>query len=75
MGKVLEKLELKGLVFRARNPSDGRSIRTGITNRGNTLLRRIDQTAGASAESAGSAEQNLRTALITLIARLEATPA
>lgn len=75
MGKVLKKLELKGLVSRVRNTCDGRSIRTRITERGNTVLRRIDSATDASAQSAGPAEQNLRTGLITLITRLEATPA
>jgi len=74
MGKVLEKLEVKGLVSRARNTWDGRSIRTRITERGTTLLRKIDRMTEASAESAGLSDQVLRNQLITIITRLEATP-
>ena len=75
MGKILEKLELKGLVSRARNTRDGRSIRTRITERGKTVLRRIDHMNGASTESAGLSDQVLRDGLITIITRLEATTA
>ena len=75
MGKILEKLELKGLVSRARNTRDGRSIRTRITERGKTVLRRIDHMNGASTESAGLSDQVLREGLITISTRLEATPA
>ena len=75
MGKVLEKLELKGLVSRARNTCDGRSVRTRITERGKTVLRRIDRMTGVSVESAGLSDQILRNGLIAIITRLEATPA
>lgn len=75
MGKVLEKLELKGLVSRARNTWDGRSIRTRITKRGKTVLGRIDQMAKVPAETAGLSEQILRNQLIAIITRLDAAPA
>ena len=75
MGKILEKLELKGLVARARSTRDGRSIRTRITERGKTVLRRIDRLNGAPAGSAGPSDQVLRDGLISIITRLEAGPA
>jgi DNA-binding MarR family transcriptional regulator len=75
MGKVLEKLELKGLITRVRNTWDGRSMRTRITERGNTVLRRIDQMTVETAESAGLSDQILRKELIAIITRLQATPA
>jgi DNA-binding MarR family transcriptional regulator len=74
MGKVLEKLERKGLVSRRSSKRDGRSIRTRITERGNNLLGRIELMDGTAAESAGPADQRLRDALITVINRLDATP-
>jgi DNA-binding MarR family transcriptional regulator len=75
MGKILEKLELKGLISRVRNRWDGRTIRTRITERGTTVLQRIDQMPGARDESAPISDQALRDGLITIITRLEAAPA
>lgn len=74
MGKILEKLEIRGFVSRDRDSLDGRTIRTVITGRGDRVIRRIDQMAEATTRSAGSVDQNLRSALITLIASLEVTP-
>lgn len=74
MGKILEKLEIRGFVSRDRDSLDGRTIRTVITGRGDRVIRRIDQMAEATTGSAGSVDQNLRSALITLIASLEVTP-
>jgi DNA-binding MarR family transcriptional regulator len=75
MGKVLEKLEVKGLVSRARDKWDGRSIHTRITAQGNSLLRRIDEMAGGSLESAELSDQVLRDRLMNLITTLEPAPA
>ncbi|MEQ4518175.1 MarR family transcriptional regulator [Pseudarthrobacter sp. B907] len=72
MGKVLENLERKGLVSRRCTTHDGRSKRTRITERGNKVLRRIEHLAGPPVEPA---DQLLRNALISIIARLEAAPA
>lgn len=75
MGKILEKLEVKGLVSRVRNTLDGRSMRTHITNRGQTVVQKIDQTRGTVAGSTGSADRVLREQLIAIITRLGPAPA
>jgi DNA-binding MarR family transcriptional regulator len=75
MGRILEKLELKGLVSRARDTMDARSIHTRITARGQTVVRNIDQMREAAAESAGLSDQVLRDQLIAIINRLGPTPA
>ena len=75
MGKVLAKLELRGLVIRARNSADQRAIRTHITQRGRTLLESIDQLSESSTESGGVSDQILRQHLISIISRSRATPA
>ncbi|MBG6215605.1 DNA-binding MarR family transcriptional regulator [Arthrobacter sp. CAN_A6] len=75
MGKVLEKLELKGLVLRARDTWDGRAVRTRITSQGNTILRRMDQITEAPTGSVGPSDRELRDALITIITTLKATSA
>ncbi|MFJ6003453.1 MarR family winged helix-turn-helix transcriptional regulator [Arthrobacter sp. NPDC092385] len=75
MGKVLEKLEVKGLVSRARDTLDARSIRTRITARGQTVVESIDQMRGAAAESAKMPDQVLRNQLIAIINRLGPAPA
>jgi DNA-binding MarR family transcriptional regulator len=75
MGRILEKLEVKGLVSRVRDTLDARSIRTRITTRGQTVVRNIDQMREAAAESAGLSDQILREQLITIIKRLGPTPA
>lgn len=75
MGKVLEKLELKGLISRTRNTWDGRSIRTRITGEGTAVLQSIDQLAETSAQAAGLSDQALRNHLISIITRLGPAPA
>lgn len=75
MGRVLEKLELKGLVSRVRDTPDARSIRTRITVRGQAVVESIDQMRGSPVESAGLSDQIFRGQLIALINRLEPTPA
>ncbi|MHA7278088.1 MarR family winged helix-turn-helix transcriptional regulator [Arthrobacter sp. Hz1] len=75
MGKVLQKLEVKGLVALARATWDGRTVRTRITAEGTGVLRRVDQMTEASAESAGLSDEKLRTALINIIDTFETTPA
>ncbi|WP_167399038.1 MarR family winged helix-turn-helix transcriptional regulator [Arthrobacter pityocampae] len=70
MGKILEKLELKGLVSRSRNTSDARSIRTRVTARGQTLLDSIEQMRRTAAESAMLQDEILRSQLIAIITRL-----
>ncbi|MEC5197795.1 DNA-binding MarR family transcriptional regulator [Arthrobacter sp. PL16] len=75
IGRVLERLEFKGLVSRTRDALDSRSIRTRITARGRTLLHRIDQLTNPPAESSALSDQILRNQLIAVIKRLEATPA
>ena len=74
MGKVLEKLELKGLVSRVRNTLDARAIRTRITERGSSVVGKIDQMAAESVGSSRVSDQILRDQLISIITRLEATP-
>lgn len=69
MGKVLEKLELKGLVLRARDTSDGRSIRVRITLRGQSVVQRINEMGRTTAESVGLSDQVLRNQLIAIITR------
>jgi DNA-binding MarR family transcriptional regulator len=71
MGKVLEKLELKKLVSRARDSWDGRTLRTQITPQGRTVLQRIDRMNEDSAESTRLPTQELRQALIAIINGLE----
>jgi DNA-binding MarR family transcriptional regulator len=75
MGKLLEKLELKGLVSRARNSLDGRFMRTGITAKGQAVLLLIDQMTRAEEVSPGLPDQILRNELMAIITRLGATPA
>lgn len=75
MGKILEKLELKGLVSRVRNTWDARSLPMRITERGTTVLRRIDKMPGGADETVGIPEQALRDGLMTIITRLEAASA
>lgn len=75
MGKVLEKLEIKGLVSRARNTEDRRATRIRLTQRGKNVLRRIDQMTKVPAETAVMPDQILRNQLISIITRLQATPA
>ncbi|WP_461169896.1 MarR family winged helix-turn-helix transcriptional regulator [Arthrobacter sp. Z1-15] len=75
MGRVLEKLEVKGLVSRVRDTLDTRSIRTRITVRGQAVVESIDLLRGSPVESAGLSDQLLRGQLIALINRLEPTPA
>lgn len=75
MGKVLEKLELKGLVSRARDTLDTRSIRTGITARGQAVVQNIDQMRATTADAAGLSDQVFRDQLIAIINRLGPAPA
>jgi DNA-binding MarR family transcriptional regulator len=70
MGKILEKLEVKGLISRARNPMDARSIRTRITGRGQGVVHDIDRMREAAAESAGLSNPVFRDQLIAIIQRL-----
>jgi DNA-binding MarR family transcriptional regulator len=70
MGKVLEKLEVKGLVSRLRNVGDGRSNRTCITTEGMALLTRIDHASPSSAASACPSNDALRSHLIRIITAL-----
>ncbi|MBP2216439.1 MarR family winged helix-turn-helix transcriptional regulator [Arthrobacter sp. CAN_C5] len=74
MGKILEKLEIRGFVSRDRDSSDGRTIRTVITKQGDKVLQRIDQLSESTSESASLIDQSLRTALIAVLGSLEATP-
>lgn len=73
MGKILEKLEVRGFVSRDRDSSDGRTIRTMITSQGDRVLQKIDQLSEAT-ESASLIDQRLRSALIAALGSLEATP-
>ncbi len=75
MGRILEKLELKGLVTRARDTLDARSIRTRITGQGQSVVQRVDQMRATAAESAGLSDQDLRNLLVSIITRLAAAPA
>ncbi|MHA7209969.1 MarR family winged helix-turn-helix transcriptional regulator [Arthrobacter sp. MDT1-65] len=75
IGQILEKLEFKGLVSRARDFSDARSMQTRITVRGRNLLHRIDQRAADAAVSAALPDQVLRKQLIDIITRLGPVPA
>jgi DNA-binding MarR family transcriptional regulator len=75
MGRILEKLELKGLVSRVRDTVDARSIRTRLTPRGQTVVRDIDQMRGTAAGAAGLSDQVFREQLIAIISRLGPTPA
>jgi DNA-binding MarR family transcriptional regulator len=75
MGRVLEKLELKGLVSRVRDTGDARSMRTRITARGQTVVQDIDQMRQTAAESAGLSDQVFRDQLIIIIKRLGPGPA
>ncbi|WDF33211.1 MarR family transcriptional regulator [Arthrobacter agilis] len=75
MGRILEKLEVKGLVSRARNTIDARSIRTRITTRGQTVVRNIDQIRASTAGAAGLSDPVFREQLIAIIRRLGSNPA
>lgn len=74
MGKILEKLEIRGFVSRDRDSRDGRTIRTVITSQGERVLQKIDQLSGATTEPASLIDQRLRSALIAALGSLEATP-
>ncbi len=74
MGKILEKLEFKGLVNRVRDTVDTRSIRTRITARGQTVVRSIDQMRGIAPGPDGSFDQVFRDQLIAIIDRLGPAP-
>jgi hypothetical protein len=52
-----------------------RSIRLRLTPHGTRVVRRIDEMAMASTESAGPSDTVLRKQLISIITRLEADPA
>jgi DNA-binding MarR family transcriptional regulator len=75
MGKLLEKLEVKGLVSRLRDIGDRRSNRIRITPQGTRVVGRIQQIAMASPESPDPSDTALRKQLIRIITGLEATPA
>jgi DNA-binding MarR family transcriptional regulator len=75
MGKILEKLEVKGLVSRTRDTLDARSVRTRITTRGQTVVQNIDQMRTTTADAAGLSDQVLRGQLMAIITRLGPAPA
>ncbi len=74
MGRILEKLEIKGLVSRVRDTVDARSIRTGITAQGQSVVQSIDRMRETAAESTGLSDQVLRDQLISIISRLGPAP-
>lgn len=71
MGKILEKLESRGLVSRVRDSWDGRAVRTCITAEGTAVVRRIERMTEAAAVTATLANEQLRAALATIIDALE----
>jgi DNA-binding MarR family transcriptional regulator len=70
MGKILDKLEMKGLVSKFRNVRDGRSNRTCITAEGKDLLTRIDRASAGFEASACLSSDPLRDELIRIITSL-----
>jgi DNA-binding MarR family transcriptional regulator len=75
LGKILEKLEIKGLVSRTRDTLDARSIRTRITTRGRSVVQNIDHMRTTTADAAGLSDQVFRNQLIAIITRLGPAPA
>jgi DNA-binding MarR family transcriptional regulator len=70
MSRVLDGLELKGLVRRLQDAGDGRANRICITPRGKVLLSRIDTMTRSAPASAGLDSGALRDQLMRIITGL-----